>query len=346
MLKCIVYPDNTITQTLKVIDENASRIAIVLNKSDKTVIGTISDGDIRRAILNGKQIDDPINDIYCSTPTVCNTNDPIEKIIQLAISQKLYQIPIVDNNNHLVKIEDLGNMLYANERPNTVVLMAGGLGTRLRPLTEDIPKPLLKVGEKPIIETIIENFAKYGFRNIVISLNYKSEMIQEYFGDGSNHNVKISYIHEDTKLGTAGALSLLKEVQNSPIFVMNGDLLTNINFSHLLDYHILEQSVITMCVREYDFQVPYGVINIDENRVTKIEEKPVHRFFVNAGIYILSPQVLNKVPYNEYYDMPTLIEDMIKEEKKVSSFPIHEYWLDIGRISEFEKAQLDYKKYF
>lgn len=346
MLKCIVYPDNTIANTLQIIEETASRIAIVLNKEDDTVIGTISDGDIRRAILKGKQISDSIHDIYCTTPTLCNTNDPIEQIIQIAISKKLYQIPIVDSNNHLVKIEDLGNMLYATERPNTVVLMAGGLGTRLRPLTEDIPKPLLKVGEKPIIETIIENFAKYGFRNIIISLNYKSEMIQEYFGDGSNHNINISYIHEDTKLGTAGALSLLKEAPTGPIFVMNADILTNINFSHLLDYHIAENAVITMCVREYDFQVPYGVIKMNNNEVQAIEEKPIHKFFVNAGIYILSPQILEKIPYNQYYDMPTLIEDMLNEEKKVSSFPIHEYWLDIGRISEFEKAQLDYKKYF
>ncbi len=341
----IVKTTDTIKETLQTIDTQALRIAVVID-SDKKVIGTICDGDIRRAILKGCELDDSIENVYFKTPTICNINEPIEKIIQLAISKKIYQIPIIDDNGHLVKIEDLGSMLTLTNRPNEVIIMAGGLGTRLRPLTQDTPKPLLKVGNQPILETIINNFAKYGFRNITISVNYKSEMIIDYFGDGSKFGVNISYIHEDDRLGTAGALSLLKTKPNQPFFVMNADLLTNINFAHLLDYHIKENANATMCVREYDFQVPYGVIEVKNQHITSIVEKPLHKFFVNAGIYVLSPKVLDNIPHNTFYDMPTLFDELIKDTKKVLSFPIHEYWLDIGRISDFEQAQTEYGDIF
>lgn len=337
--------NQSIQDALKTIDKEAIRIAVVID-NNKKVIGTISDGDIRRALLKGKNISDDIKDVYFKTPTICNINEPIEKIIQTAISKKVYQIPIVDDKGFLVKIEDLGNMLSITKRDNEVVLMAGGLGTRLRPLTTDTPKPLLQVGNKPILETIILNFAKYGFVNITISVNYKSEMIIEYFGDGSKFGVNISYIHEKDRLGTAGALSLLKNKPNKPFFVMNADLLTDINFIHLLDYHYAEISTATMCVREYDFQVPYGVIEVEKQQIKSIVEKPLHKFFVNAGIYILSPSILDNIPHNEFYDMPTLFNELITNKEKVLSFPIHEYWLDIGRMGDFEQAQLEYGEVF
>lgn len=343
--KILIPKTITIKEALKTIDEVALKIAIVQNV-DSIVIGTISDGDIRRAILNGKSLDDTIEDVYFKNPTICNVNTPIEKIIQIAISKKLYQIPIVDDEGRLVRIEDLGNMLNLKRRPNKVILMAGGLGTRLRPLTEDTPKPLLQVGGKPILETIIENFAKYGFKDIIISVNYKSEKIIEHFKDGSDFGVNIEYIHENKRLGTAGALSLLKENPKEPFFVMNGDLLTNVNFMHMLDFHSFENAMATMCVREYDFQVPYGVIEVEDHNITSIKEKPVHKFFVNAGIYIISPKAIDEIPYDEFYDMPTLFERLIEKNEKVLSFPIHEYWLDIGRMSEFEQAQSDYVEVF
>jgi NDP-sugar pyrophosphorylase family protein len=224
--------------------------------------------------------------------------------------------------------------------------MAGGLGTRLRPLTDDIPKPLLKVGNKPILETIIRNFAEHGFVNITISLNYKGDMIKDYFGDGSDFGVNIDYVEENKRLGTAGALSLLKENPHEPFFVMNGDLLTDVNFSHLLDFHSFGNSTATMCVREYEYQVPYGVIQTKDSDITSIVEKPIQKFFVNAGIYVLSPSVFNDIPENEFFDMPTLFNILIEKQKKVSSFPIHEYWLDIGRMSDFEQAQSEYFRIF
>ena len=340
-----VNKNQTIKEALQIIDKGAIKIAIVLDETQK-VIGTLTDGDIRRGLLNGLTLDSTIDNLYFKTPTLANINDSRESIIQKAITKRLYQIPIVDDNGRLVDIEDLATLLKVTTKRNRVILMAGGLGTRLRPLTEDIPKPLLKVGNKPILETIIENFAKYGFVNITISVNYKADMIKEYFGDGSTLGVNIDYIQETKRLGTAGALSLIANRPQEPFFVMNADLLTNVNFSHLLDFHSFENSVATMCVREYDYQVPYGVIETNGSDITSIKEKPIQSFFVNAGIYTLSPQVFEYIPKNEFYDMPTLFEDMIQKKLKTISFPVHEYWMDIGRMADFEQAQVEYNEMF
>jgi len=335
----------TIKEALKVIDKGTKRIAIVVDSSNK-LLGTLNDGDIRRALLNDKTLETKIANVYFRNPSVCNIHDTKETIIKTAIKNKVYQIPIVDDEYKLVEVEDLATLLSIQTRENKVVIMAGGLGTRLRPLTDDLPKPLLKVGSKPILETIIENFANYGFKNIIISVNYKADMIKHYFDDGSNFGVNIEYIEEDKRLGTAGALSFLKKEMNEPFFVMNGDLLTNINFEHLLDFHSFGNAIATMCVREYEHQIPYGVIQIKNNKIESIEEKPINKFFVNAGIYILSPKVLEFIPDNKFYDMPTLFQELINKQLNVLSFPIHEYWLDIGRIIDYEKANNEYSNIF
>lgn len=340
-----VSPLSTIKEALAIIDSGAMKIAIVLDEHKK-VIGTITDGDIRRGLLNGLNLDSAIESIYFKNPTLGNVNESRDSIIQKAINKKLYQIPIVNDQGHLVDIEDLATLLKITTRKNRVILMAGGLGTRLHPLTKQIPKPLLKVGNKPILETIIENFAKYGFVNITISVNYKAEMIKEYFGDGSKFGVCIDYIEESQRLGTAGALSLLPTQPKEPFFVMNADLLTNVNFTHLLDFHIHEHASATMCVREYDYQIPYGVIQTQDSSIISIKEKPIETFFVNAGIYVLSPQVLEYIPKNSFFDMPTLFEQLISTHHKAISFPLHEYWLDIGRMSDFEEAQNEYYRVF
>jgi NDP-sugar pyrophosphorylase family protein len=216
----------------------------------------------------------------------------------------------------------------------------------LSPLTDTTPKPMLHVGNKPILETIIENFAKYGYGEIILSVNYKSQIIQDYFGSGSAHGVNIQYVHETKRMGTAGALTFIRDSLTEPFFVMNGDLLTNINFEHMHDYHISHDVVATMAVREYDFQVPYGVVNVAEGQILSIEEKPIHKFFVSAGIYMLAPQVLEEIPDNEFFDMPVLFEKLLKNGKKAVSFPLREYWLDIGRMSDFERANSEYSAVF
>jgi dTDP-glucose pyrophosphorylase len=333
---------SSIKDTLKIIDKGAMKIAVVID-ADNKVLGTISDGDIRRAILKNFNLDSSIEDIFNKKPIVSKITDSKQSIIQKAISNQVYQIPIIDNENKLVDIVNLATLLLnITKKRNRVILMAGGLGTRLRPLTEDTPKPLLKVGNKPILETIIKNFASHGFVNITISLNYRGEMIKDYFKDGSDFGVNIDYIEEDKRLGTAGALSLLKIKPSEPFFVMNGDLLTDVNFSNLLDFHSFGNCIATMCVREFEYQIPYGVIQINDSDITSIVEKPIEKFFVNAGIYVLSPTVFDYIPKNDFFDMPTLFNILIEKQKKITSFPIHEYWLDIGRMSDFEKAQNEY----
>jgi len=341
----IVDENSKIINVLHIIDKSSKQLAIVVDK-EKKLLGTISDGDIRRAILNNVSLEESVKDIYFKTPTVANINDSRETIINICTSKKIHQIPIVDDKGNLIGLEILDELISKQNKPNRVVLMVGGLGTRLKPLTNTVPKPMLHVGGKPILETIISKFASYGFVNIVLCVNYKSDIIKEYFGDGSRFGVNIEYVLEEKRMGTAGALSLLTKKPTEPFFVMNGDLLTNVNFEHLLNFHLENSAIATMCVREYDFQVPFGVVELDNGKIKSIKEKPTHSFFVSAGIYMLSPSVLPLIPKDEFYDMPTLFDKMIELEQELVSFPIREYWLDIGRIEEFEKANSEYHEVF
>lgn len=337
--------NSTFKEALQIIDSGALQIALVVDKEDR-LVGTLTDGDIRRGLLKGFNLDSSIKSVIFRTPTIAKISDTKEAILKVALSKTLHQIPIVDENGKIVGIQKIEELIKPKYKTNKVVLMVGGLGTRLRPLTEDTPKPMLKVGNKPILQTIVEKFAEYGYLNIVMCVNYKSHIIQDYFGDGKEFGVDIEYIFEEKRMGTAGALSLLKDKPTEPFFVMNGDLLTNVNFEHLHDFHISNNSMGTMCVREYDFQVPYGVVKVNDSNIVSIEEKPIHKFFVSAGIYMLSPEVLDFIPQKKFYDMPTLFEQLIKEKKNTISFPLREYWLDIGRIEEYKKANEEYDEVF
>ena len=337
--------NSTIKKALQIIDSGAIQIALVVDKDDK-LLGTLTDGDIRRGLLKGLDLNSSIESIVFKTPTVAKVSDTKEEILKIALSKKLHQIPIVDEKGRVLGIQEIDELVKPDIKSNRVILMVGGLGTRLRPLTENIPKPMLKVGNKPILQTIVEKFAEYGYVNITMCVNYKSHIIQEYFGDGKEFGVNIEYILEKQRMGTAGALSLLKERPTEAFFVMNGDLLTNVNFEHLHNFHISSNAIATMCVREYDFQVPYGVVNTNDSKIISIEEKPTHSFFVNAGIYMLSPKVLDDIPQYEFYDMPVLFEELIEKENSVVSFPLREYWLDIGRMEEYKKANEEYHEVF
>jgi dTDP-glucose pyrophosphorylase len=340
-----VTEDTTIRDALKIIDKSTKRIALVVDE-DKHLLGTIVDGDIRRGLIRGVGIDALVGEVMFKEPMVCHASDSQEQILRIALSKKLYQIPIIDEEGMVVGLEELDDLLHTPTYNNKVVLMVGGLGTRLRPLTNTTPKPLLKVGNRPILETIIENFSKHGFREFILSVNYKSEMIEAYFGDGSKFGVKIEYIHEDKRLGTAGALSLMRDRLSDDFFVMNGDILTDINYERLLSYHQVSNSDATMCVREYEHQIPYGVVDIEDEAVVSIKEKPLLNFYVSAGIYMLSPSTLHYIPDDTFYDMPTLYEKLIEEKKNVNSFVLDEYWLDIGQVEEYERANSEFKNVF
>lgn len=341
----IVKESISILEVLKIIDKSSKQIAIVVDDNDK-LLGTISDGDIRRALLKNIPLTESVKKIYFRNPTVASINDSKEEIINICKLKKIHQIPIVDAKDNLVGLEILDELITKEKKLNKVILMVGGLGTRLQPLTENTPKPMLEVGNKPILQTIVEKFAEYGYTNIVMCINYKAHVIKDFFGDGAQFGVSINYITEEKRMGTAGALSLLNHKMKEPFFVMNGDLLTNINFEHLHDFHLSNNSVGTMCVRDYDLQVPFGVVSTENTKILSIDEKPVQKFFVNAGIYMLNPEVLDYIPQNKFYDMPTLFNKLISENEKVISFPLREYWLDVGQIDEFEKAKKEYHKEF
>lgn len=334
----------SIKQALKVIDKGAIKVAVVLS-DDGLLLGMLSDGDIRRALLKGMSLDDSVNTIINRDPVVANINDTKERILELANEKKLHQIPIISNGK-LIGIQDIREFLAPKNKPNKVILMVGGLGARLRPLTNDMPKPMLDVGNKPILHTIVENFAKHGYTDIIMCVNYKSEIIKEYFEDGSKFGVKIEYVLEHKRMGTAGALSLLQKRPKDDFFVMNGDLLTNVNFEYLHEYHKDSNAYASICVRKYDMQVPYGVVNVRANKVTSIEEKPMQSFFVSAGIYMFSPIVLDFIPKGVFYDMPTLFSELLKQNFAVHPFFIREYWLDIGRIDEYRRANDEYEGVF
>ena len=334
--KTLVNQNHTLLDTMKIIDDSSLQFAVVIDE-EQHLLGTVTDGDIRRGILRGEGLDVKITSIMNPNPITARSGQRYHKYKQLMKSKLLKQLPIVDEDNRIINILFVDN-IETTLNKNTVVLMLGGLGTRLRPLTNDTPKPMLRVGNKPILETIIEGFKQYGYTNFIFSVNYKKEVIQDYFQNGEAFDVTIEYIEEDKKMGTAGALSLLKSRPKKPFFVMNGDLLTQINFDQLMQFHIEQNSVATMCVREYEYQIPYGVIETVGTDLVTIKEKPIHRSFVNAGIYVLSPDVFSYIPNDEFFDMPTLFQRLVEEGMKTSVFPIHEYWLDIGQIGDYERA--------
>ena len=343
--KSILKESNTMQEAVKVLDEEALRIVMIVNEDNK-LIGTITDGDIRRGLLKHLSMSTHLSEVMFREPTVASVEDGRDKILMQMKALDLMQIPLVDKEKRVVGLETLHHILLNNRHENPVFLMAGGFGKRLRPLTNNTPKPLLKVGPKPILERILEQFIEAGFYNFYISTHFKAEMVRDYFGDGSKWNVNIKYVAEEIPLGTAGSLGLLpKDLSDLPILVMNGDLLTKVDFVELLNFHLHQGGDATMCVREYDFQVPYGVVKSKNNFITSIKEKPLHSFFVNAGIYVLNSSMVKDIDVNSYIDMPDLIQNKIDNSGQVTMFPVHEYWLDIGHINQFEKAQEDYDNF-
>jgi len=339
--------DDSIEKAINVLQVGGLRVAVVLDSHGK-LLGTVTDGDIRRALLRKVRMDARVSYVMNKQPITATIKDDTRQILRLMKKRDVLHIAIVDDDGILLKIETIQNIMGSNKkRNNPVFLMAGGFGVRLHPLTKDIPKPLVKIGDRPILETIILQFIDHGFHDFYISTHYRAEMITEYFGDGRRFGITINYIYEDDPLGTAGALGLLPEMKtNLPIIIMNSDVLTKINFDQLLRFHKEENGIATMCVREYDITVPYGVVEIDDHSIIDITEKPIHKFFVNAGIYVLNNEALLDVRRNIKIDMTDLLINYINNGKTISSFPVHEYWLDIGRMEELSQAQKDIEVHF
>ncbi|MBF0294100.1 MAG: nucleotidyltransferase family protein [Magnetococcales bacterium] len=341
----LIRPETTVLDAIRVIDKGALRLALVTD-ADRRLQGVVTDGDVRRALLKRIDMKEPVMNIMNATPTFARKADSRERILAMMNLKTIEHMPILDDDGAVVGLETMHNLATPMPRDNWVTLMAGGLGSRLSPLTDMVPKPLLKVGSKPILEVILESFIAHGFRRFFLSVNYRKEMIKEYFGDGAAWGVEIEYLEENGRLGTAGSLSLLPEPPEKPFFVMNGDLLTRINFQHVLDFHLEHQSRATLCVRKVEQTVPYGVVRLDNHRLLTIEEKPVQEYFVNAGIYLLDPEVLSLIPHGQYFDMPTLFQRIIKQGEVTAAFPFLDYWMDIGRMGDFRQACRDYPEVF
>jgi len=338
--KLLVSPDKTIIEAIEILHKGGARIVLVVDKELK-LLGTVTDGDVRRALISHIDMDSLVIDIMNINPLTVDTNVPKDQVLNMMETQDLLHMPVLDNNEALCDLVTLQQLHKKSMHDNPVFIMAGGFGTRLYPLTKNTPKPLLKVGDKPILDTIIDQFINCGFHNFYISTHFMPEKIKDNFIDKNLSNVTIEFIHEDEPLGTAGALGLLpKNISKLPMIVMNGDLLTKVDFSNLLNFHNENKSQATMCVREYDFQVPYGVVTINGHKIKEINEKPIHKFFVNAGIYVLNHNIVEKIDGNTYLDMTDFLDSELGSGK-VHAFPIHEYWLDIGQIDEYKKANQD-----
>lgn len=343
--KICLSPETPVIKAIEVITYGYVRTALVVD-SHKKLLGVVADGDIRRGILNGVDFNEPVTKVMHAQPTTAKPSDSREQILKQMHKLGVFQMPVVDEQGRVVRLELLDQLVLPKKHNNTVVLMAGGQGTRLRPLTKKLPKPMIKVGEKPIIETIINNFSKQGFDNFYISVNYMADVIKDYLKDGSDLDVTINYLEEDTPLGTAGALSMLPP-QKDPIIVMNGDLLSKVDFSKLINHHNQKGVLATMCVRKYMNNIPYGVIDFDEDFfIHRLEEKPERIHFVNAGIYALSPEVLSTIPKTGGYDMTQIFEQLVAEKKPAAAFPVKDYWVDIGQHEDLQQAVSDYSEFF
>lgn len=342
----LIPPETTLRATIEVIDRAALQIALVVDVDDR-LLGVVTDGDIRRALIRDLSLEHTVAEVMNKRPKVAFLQDSKTQMIAMMEGHHLYQLPVVDENGRVVRLESLQALYKQPSFPNPVFLLAGGFGTRLRPFTDDCPKPLLEIGGKPILETIIENFIKSGFRQFYIAVHYRATQIKDYFGDGGRWGINIEYIDEVEPMGTAGAIGMLPDgLPDVPLIVMNGDILTQIDFSRLLAYHNEQQAIATLCVRQYEYQIPYGVVKLDQQRVIGIEEKPLQSCLANAGIYVLDHSLIKTVAILNMLDMPTLLNQQLAEGELVATFPINDYWLDIGREADFLRAQGEFSKYF
>ncbi len=336
----LVNAASSILETLKIIDSHGVPIGLV--HENGRLLGTVTDGDIRRGLLAGVTLTAPVSEVMNTKPITVSANASDASALRVMRQSAILYVPVVDESRQIVSLKTLKDLQPVSGASNPVMLMAGGLGTRLKPFTDDLPKPMLEVGGKPILETIVENFVEQGFTKLFISVNYKKEIIEEHFQDGAKWGAQISFVHEKQPMGTAGALSLLPEAPASPLIVMNGDLLTKVNFNHLVKFHEEHRAPATICVREYKFTVPYGVVDVDEHFLNAIEEKPVQKFFVNAGIYVVGPDAFSEVPRDQRFDMPDLFTKLMKKNQKPSVFPLREYWVDIGQLDDLTQARREF----
>lgn len=339
-----IGPGASMREAMETLDSGARQIVLVMDPDGCHLLGTVTDGDVRRALLKGKTMDAPTREFMNPNP-VTGLVEEGRAIWQRTMERHtLRHLPLLNAAGCVAELVSY-EVPAEPVRSNAVVLMAGGLGTRLRPLTDTMPKPLIPVGSKPVLETIIDSFVAQGFNNLFVCINYLGSMIRDRIGDGARWGISITYLEEERPLGTAGALSLLPERPSEPVIVMNGDLLTGVDFVRVLEFHAAQRVMLTVAMREYVDRVPYGVLELGEGyRIVRLTEKPSQRHHVSAGIYVIEPEVLDLIPSGSHYDMTELVNGLLSTGKAVGSFPIRDYWIDIGQLEDLEQAHNDYEE--
>lgn len=335
--KAILPAKASIQQAISNLDQVAIKIVLVVNEAGE-LEGTISDGDIRRGLLRGLNINSPITSVIHRDALVVPPEMERDSVMHLMAANKIHQIPVVDERRHVIGLHLWDEFTAPRTRPNLMVIMAGGMGTRLRPQTENCPKPMLPIAGKPMLEHIIERAKLEGFRQFVLAIHYLGHMVEDYFGNGSAFGVRIDYLREESPLGTAGALGLLTPHPDSPFVVTNGDVITDIHYGELLDFHVRQNAAATMAVRLHEWQHPYGVVQTRGVEIVGFEEKPVARTHINAGVYALDPAALRVLRAGCHCDMPSLFESLQAQARRIVAYPMHEPWLDVGRLTDLQSA--------
>lgn len=340
-----VAPGDSLRRVIERINANAEGVALVIDAGER-LLGVITDGDVRRALLRGGELDRPISEVVAhkvTTPITAPETAGLDWVLGLMERSHIRHVPILAADGRVVGLALQSRIMRRENMAIQAVIMAGGLGTRLRPLTESVPKPMLPVAGRPLMEHIIASLSEVGIRNVNVTTHYLPEKITDHFGDGSRFGVDMRYAQENEPLGTAGALRRLDGLGDTPILVINGDILTRVDFRHMLKFHTENRAAFTVGVHGYEFQVPYGVLDLDGPRVVGLREKPRQSMFINAGVYLLEPRVIARIPPDRRFDMTDLIDLLIADGETVAGFPIHEYWSDIGRMEDYFKAQFDLK---
>lgn len=341
----LLDPQTTIHELIVRFTWMTPQIGLVVDDR-RCLLGTVTDGDIRRGLLRGLATSEPVAEIMNRTPRTFRFREPQGDVLAFMRRERVQHVPIVDFAGRVVDLVTVESLLQPKPQDMPVVLMAGGMGLRLRPLTDTVPTPMLEVGGKPILETIVRRLAAAGFANFHISVNYRAEVIQRHFGDGSAFGVSVRYIEENEPLGTAGPLGLLPRDLDKPVLVMNGDVLTKVDPARMVAFHGQNRSGATMGVREHEMQVPYGVVDMENYRIVGLREKPVERYYINAGIYILGPEARALIPAGNASDMPALFEACQAAGVRTLAFPIRDYWVDIGQPDDYRRANDEFASIF
>ena len=335
----------TTREAIEAIDAGGVEIALVVGPG-RELIGTVSDGDVRRALLCGTELEDPVAPIVSRSPVQAVPGTSRDSLLRLMVEHGIEQVPLVEDGV-LVDLSFIRDLVLPETSEDPVVVMAGGQGVRLRPLTEETPKPMLPVGDRPLLETVLDQISQAGFRRVFMAVNYRAEVIQQHFGNGNAHGLEITYIHEPRQLGTGGALRLIDEHIDRPFLVVNADLLTNVSLSSLMRFHNEDGNTVTVGVRKYCLELPYGVVELGGTRVERLSEKPTFDFYVNAGVYAVDPAAVALLPPDQdRFEMTDLVDATIASGKRVGGFPVREFWLDIGQLADYERANEDHATHF